>query len=101
MKTEQAIYDPGLPKLKFPEPKPNPVERILNMDEETFRRLINMPKIQKVTKTGRSGDSYNCITDRNHYNASGNEAKNKAELRQSMQHMPRDTQEHAEMTVDS
>ena len=99
MKTEQAIYDPGLPKLKFPEPKPNPVERILNMDEETFRRLINSEG--RLTKTGRSGDSYNCITDRNHYNASGNEAKNKAELRQSMQHVPRDTQEHAEMIVDS
>jgi hypothetical protein len=55
MKTEQAIYDPGLPKLKFPEPKPDPVERILNMDEETFRRLINMPKIQKVDLQ-RQGD---------------------------------------------
>ena len=37
------------------DPKPDPVERILNMDEEMFRRLINMPKIQKVDLQ-RQGD---------------------------------------------
>jgi len=52
-----TIFDAGpeLPKLKLPETKPDLVEMILNMDEETFRRLFNM---QKVTEADlqRSGD---------------------------------------------
>ena len=44
MKTEQAVYDPEFPKLKIPEPKSDPVEKILDMDEKTFRRLFNIPK---------------------------------------------------------
>jgi len=39
---------PELPKLKMPETKPEPVEQILNMDEETFRRLFNMPKVTEA-----------------------------------------------------
>jgi hypothetical protein len=37
-----AIYDAGpeLPKFKLSESKPDPVEKILNMDEDTFRRLF-------------------------------------------------------------
>lgn len=49
---EQARFDPELPKFKLPETKPDPVEKILNMDEETFRKLFNMPKV----KSQGSGD---------------------------------------------
>jgi len=54
--TEHAIFDAGpeLPKLKLPETKPDPVERILNMDEETFRKLFNMQKVEVDLQ--RSGD---------------------------------------------
>jgi hypothetical protein len=37
---------PALPKLKNPEAKPDPIEKIINMDEETFRKLFNMPKLK-------------------------------------------------------
>lgn len=46
MKTEQARFDPEFPKLKLPDTKSDPVEKILNMDEETFRRLFNIPKAE-------------------------------------------------------
>jgi hypothetical protein len=55
MKTEQPRFDTKLPNFKFPETKTDPVEKILNMDEETFRRLFNIPKVQKVDLQG-SGD---------------------------------------------
>jgi hypothetical protein len=32
----------------MPEEKRDPVERILNMDEETFRRLFDMTKLTKA-----------------------------------------------------
>jgi hypothetical protein len=48
VKTERAIFDAGpeLLKLKLPETKPDTVERILNLDEETFRNLFNMQKVE-------------------------------------------------------
>jgi hypothetical protein len=51
---EHAIFDAGpeLPKLKLSETKPDPMEKILNMDEETFRKLFNIPKVELQ----RSGD---------------------------------------------
>jgi hypothetical protein len=56
VQTERAIFDAGpeLPKLKLPEtkPDPGPMEKILNMDEETFRRLFNIQKVELQ----RSGD---------------------------------------------
>jgi hypothetical protein len=39
------LFNPELQKLKLPETKPDTVEKILNMDEETFRRLFNMQKV--------------------------------------------------------
>jgi hypothetical protein len=39
---------PGLPKLKNPETEPDPIDKILNMDEETFRKLFNMPKLKQT-----------------------------------------------------
>ena len=32
----------------MPEEKPDPVERILNMDEETFRRLFHISKLTEA-----------------------------------------------------
>jgi hypothetical protein len=54
VQTERAVFNEGLylPKHKLPETKPDAVESILNMDEETFRRLFNMPKVDLE----RSGD---------------------------------------------
>jgi len=49
VQTERAIFDAG-PEL--PKTKPDPVEAILNMDEETFRMLFHMPKVDLQ----RSGD---------------------------------------------
>jgi hypothetical protein len=38
---------PAGPELSEPEPEPEPdwVEKILNMDEEMFRKLFDMPKV--------------------------------------------------------
>ena len=49
-KQHNAIFaaGPELPKLKMPEEKCNPVERILNIDEETFRKLFDMTKLTKA-----------------------------------------------------
>ena len=51
MQTQNAaIFDAGpeLPKIKLPEPKPDLVERILDMDEETFRRVFKIPKVNEA-----------------------------------------------------
>ena len=53
METRQPIFDSDFSEPKFPETKPDRVERdrverILNMDEETFRRLFNIQKVEKV-----------------------------------------------------
>jgi hypothetical protein len=55
MKTEQPRHDPELPNLQLPETKIGPVEKILNMDEETFRKLFKIQKVEKVDLQG-SGD---------------------------------------------
>ena len=36
--------DPGLPELKLPETEPELVEKILDMDEATFRKIFKKPK---------------------------------------------------------
>jgi hypothetical protein len=51
VQAERAIFDAG-PELPKFETKPDPVETILNMDEEAFRRLFNIPKVELQ----RSGD---------------------------------------------
>ena len=55
MKTVQPVFDPELLNLKFPEMETDSVEKILNMDEETFRKLFNIPKVEM--EIGRSGDT--------------------------------------------
>jgi hypothetical protein len=50
METRQPIFDSEFSTPKFPETKPDLVERILNMDEETFRRIFNIQKVEKVDK---------------------------------------------------
>ena len=55
METRQPIFASDFSEPKSPETKPDRVERILNMDEETFRRLFNIQKVEKVDLQG-SGD---------------------------------------------
>jgi hypothetical protein len=55
METRQPIFDSDFSKPKLPETKPDPMERILNMDEETFRRLFNLQKVEKVDLQGSQG----------------------------------------------
>ena len=47
METRQPIFASDFSEPKSPETKPDRVERILNMDEETFRTLFNMWKVEK------------------------------------------------------
>lgn len=37
--------NPELPKLKLPETEREKMEMVLDMDEEIFRRVFNMPKV--------------------------------------------------------
>ncbi|KAF8814865.1 WD40 repeat-like protein [Phlegmacium glaucopus] len=46
--TALFVADPKLPKLKLADMEADPLEAILNMDEETFRRLFNMPKLTEA-----------------------------------------------------
>lgn len=82
VRTDRAIFDAGpeLPKFKLPETKLDPVETILNMDEETFRKLFNMEKVVLPRNQEINDMDWDVIVYRKSY-------------------MPRDTQEHAETIV--